>query len=92
MTIIRTAFATLEHERADALLVETNGVNVVNHGRIVPFAARNRMPTASPLRMFAADGGLTSYGPAGGSFQRAAVYVNKILKGAKPAISPSSGR
>ena len=46
MTIIRTAFATLEHERVDALIVEANGVNVVNHGRIVPFAARNRMPTA----------------------------------------------
>jgi putative ABC transport system substrate-binding protein len=83
------AFATLEREHADALIVEANGLNAPQQGRIVPFAARNRMPTASPLLTFAANGGLISYGPSvPENFRRAAAYVDKILKGVKPDDLP----
>jgi ABC-type uncharacterized transport system substrate-binding protein len=55
----------------------------------VDFALRKRIPALFPEREFADDGGLMAYGPnVPANFRRAAVYVDKILKGAKPADLP----
>jgi putative ABC transport system substrate-binding protein len=57
--------------------------------RLVDLAAENRLPTAFPWREGVDAGGLMSYGPdLADSFRRAATYVDKILKGAKPGDLP----
>ena len=56
---------------------------------ILALAARHRLPTIYPARFFAASGGLISYGPDRvGQYRRAAAYVDRILKGEKPADLP----
>src|SRR5204863_295787 len=55
----------------------------------VDLAAKNRLPTAAMSREYAEDGGLMAYGPnIADLFRRAATYVDKILKGAKPPDLP----
>jgi putative ABC transport system substrate-binding protein len=57
--------------------------------RLVDLAATNRLPTVYTLREFVDAGGLMSYGPnAADLYRRAATYVDKILKGAKPSDLP----
>src|SRR6185369_13254366 len=57
--------------------------------QIAEFAVTNRLPTISPFRPFAEFGGLMSYGPdLDDFFRRCAAYVDKILKGARPADLP----
>ena len=57
--------------------------------QIAEFTVRNRLPTISPFRPFADFGGLMSYGPdLDDFFRRCATYVDKILRGAKPADLP----
>jgi putative ABC transport system substrate-binding protein len=83
------AFATLLRERADALLVSHGPIMFINIQRIVAFAAANRMPAAYPWREASEAGGLMSYGSsARGLFRQAAGYVDRILKGGKPAEIP----
>jgi putative ABC transport system substrate-binding protein len=61
----------------------------MHHARIVQLAAQNRLPGVYEARQFVAAGGLLSYGPSlNDQVVRAAVYVDKILKGAKPADLP----
>ena len=56
---------------------------------IVPLAARHKLPAVYPFRYYVADGGLISYGPDTiDQFRRAAGYVDRILKGEKPANLP----
>jgi ABC-type uncharacterized transport system substrate-binding protein len=56
---------------------------------IIKLAAQHRLPAVYPLHIFAADGGLISYGPdAADGFRKAASYVDRILKGEKPADLP----
>ncbi len=75
--------------RAGALVIMPNPVFVTNLKRIADFAARNRLPSIFHLREFANDGGLVSYGvDRSDLFRRAATYVDKILKGAKPENLP----
>jgi putative ABC transport system substrate-binding protein len=58
-------------------------------GRLVDLAAKNRLPTVYSLRTYVEAGGLMSYGSnIADSFRRAATYVDKILKGAKPGDLP----
>ena len=84
-----TALATLERERADALIVEGNAVNNLSLDRIIEFAVKHRLATSSTSLRFADAGGLISYGSSvEHSFRRAAVYVDKILKGAKAGSLP----
>jgi putative tryptophan/tyrosine transport system substrate-binding protein len=85
------AFAALPQARADALLVMEDALvlSTTLGGRIAALAATSRLPAMYGWREYVAAGGLMSYGP---SFRdihrRAAVYVDKILKGAKPADLP----
>ena len=64
-------------------------LTINNHDLIVSLAARHRLPTTYPYRYFVADGGLISFGPDTiDPYRQAAGYVDRILKGAKPADLP----
>ena len=83
------AFDTIAKERAQALLLFGDPFTVTHEGRILDLAVKRRLPTISVFKEFAEHGGLMSYGPnLLGSFRRAATFVDKILKGAKPADLP----
>jgi putative ABC transport system substrate-binding protein len=80
------AFATMKNERVPALLVIADPLVADNRDRIVAFAATNRLPAIYPYRLFVDAGGLMSYGADSSDlYRRAATYVDRILKGAKPA-------
>jgi len=71
------------------LIVTGSPAAIVHRGLIVALAARHRLPAVYNTRIFAADGGLLSYGPDfPDQFRRAAAYVDRILKGEKPAELP----
>jgi ABC-type uncharacterized transport system substrate-binding protein len=83
------AFATVLREHADALVTEGSPIIYVQRGRIVAFAAEHRLPLAANNRESVEDGGLMSYGiKASGLFSDLALYVDRILKGAKPSELP----
>jgi putative ABC transport system substrate-binding protein len=83
------AFAAIRKERPDALMVLGDPLTVQFRASIVDFAAQEHIPTMYPLRVFAEAGGLIAYGAdVNDLFYRAAGYVDKILKGAKPADLP----
>ena len=83
------AFSEMTGARADALIVLTSATFVEARRRLVDLAAKSRLPAMYPLREFVDAGGLMSYGPnILDQFRRAATYVDKILKGAKPADLP----
>jgi putative ABC transport system substrate-binding protein len=84
---LNSAFSTVRSERVDGLIV---ALSVKPYWpQIVDFALKNRLPTVSGPREFVEAGGLTAYGPDYPDlFRRAAMYVDKILKGAKPADIP----
>ena len=71
------------------LIVTAGGVVVVHRKLFIALAARHRLPTVYWNRMYVADGGLISYGPDTiDQYRRAAAYVDRILKGEKPADLP----
>jgi ABC-type uncharacterized transport system substrate-binding protein len=71
------------------LIVPASPLSFVHRERIVALAARHKLPTVYFLRAFVTDGGLISYGPdVADQFRRAAGYVDRILKGEKPADLP----
>jgi putative ABC transport system substrate-binding protein len=79
----------MKREHADGLYVLGDPLTVGNRVRIVELAVKQRMPGIYFWRQFVDAGGLMSYGPSfGDMFRRAATYVDKILKGAKPADLP----
>ena len=83
------AFATLKQRNIQALLPLGDGVTYTYRSRITALAASSRLPVAYGFREFPDEGGLMSYGPSAVSFfRRAATFVDKILKGAKPADLP----
>lgn len=85
----RDAFALISRERPQALLVGLSAVNYANRDLIVDFAAKNALPAAYPMREFANAGGLMALGVDTAEFsRRTAEYVDRILKGAKPADLP----
>jgi putative ABC transport system substrate-binding protein len=80
-------FATMMRDRPESLLVLADTVTVANRQRTVEFAARS--PGIYEARAFVDAGGLMSYGvDFSDHYRRAAIYVDKILKGAKPADLP----
>ena len=83
------AFEAILKERAQALTATANPVISINQQRIVAFAAKNRLPAIYPYSESIDAGGLMFYGVSFSDlFRRAATYVDKILKGAKPADLP----
>lgn len=83
------AFAAMAKERVGALLVLSDAMLNSHRARLADLAARNRLPAAYGVRESVEAGGLMSYGPSFIDFhRRAAVYVDKILKGAKPTDLP----
>jgi putative ABC transport system substrate-binding protein len=86
---LEAAFAELLKQRPEALLVTTEAFTRQHLVRIVEFANRNRFPSMFEDVSFVEAGGLMSYGPDYEEvFRTAAVFVSKILKGAKPADLP----
>jgi putative ABC transport system substrate-binding protein len=83
------AFVAMEKARPDALLAVVDGLTLQHRRRIVEFAAANRIAAIYETSEFVESGGLMSYGPsAADNYRRAAGYVDRILKGAKPADLP----
>jgi putative ABC transport system substrate-binding protein len=77
------------HETNSALLVLADSFMFAQRARLVALSARHHMPALYPIRPFASDGGLISYGiDRVDLFHRTAAYVDRILKGAKPAELP----
>jgi ABC-type uncharacterized transport system substrate-binding protein len=84
-----SSIALLVREGAQALYAPETPINVRHRSLIVELAAKHRLPAMYESREFVAIGGLMSYGPIFSDiFRRAAVYVDRILKGAKPAELP----
>jgi putative ABC transport system substrate-binding protein len=85
---LENAFSTIKRERAGALLVIAAPF-IGSNPRIVSFATSSRLPAMYPYTEAVDAGGLMSYGPNRPDlFRRAATYVDKILKGTKPADLP----
>jgi putative ABC transport system substrate-binding protein len=83
------AFDKATRARAGALAIMPSPVFVTNLKRLADLAARSRLPSIFHLREFVDAGGLMAYGPDRSDlFRRAATYVDKVLKGAKPADLP----
>jgi putative tryptophan/tyrosine transport system substrate-binding protein len=84
-----SAFAAMSRKRAGALLVLGDVMFTTHRRRLADLAAKSHLPAMYGTRQFVDDGGLVSYGAnILDNFRRAAVYVDKILKGAKPSDLP----
>jgi putative ABC transport system substrate-binding protein len=83
------SFAVITEQGADALMVLADPFLLLHRGAIVGFAERRRLPAVYGIKDYAAAGGLMTYAADMlEQFRRAAAYVDKILKGAKPADLP----
>ena len=83
------AFEAARRQRPDALITVEDPLTVTYRQRVADFTAEQQLPSLHGVREFAAAGGLMSYGASlADLFQRAAGYVDKILRGAKPADLP----
>jgi len=86
---IERAVAALAHFGNAGLIVTASGLRASDNNVIVTLAARYRLPTVYPFSYFVTDGGLISYGPNSiDGYRRAAQYVDRILRGEKPANLP----
>ena len=83
------ALATIKAARPQGLILIPDLFLRLYRAPIVEFMTKNRLPGIFPFREFAREGGLMAYGPdTTDMFRRAATYVDKILKGAKPGDLP----
>ena len=86
---LKSAIVGAKRERTEALIVLRDPITSLGQTTLVKLAEEYRIPAMYPAGRFVAIGGLLAYGPsADDSYRRAAVYVDKILKGAKPADLP----
>jgi len=86
---LESAFEVMTRARPSGLVILPDGMLLANKTRIIEFAAKSRLPAVFGTREFAEAGGLMAYGPnLSFNFRRAAAYVDKILKGVKPADLP----
>jgi putative tryptophan/tyrosine transport system substrate-binding protein len=84
------AFATMMQRRPDALFLVTDALTNMNQRRVIEFAAAQRLPAMYESNLVVNQGGLMSYGPTGEHmFRRAAAYIDRIFKGAKPTDLPA---
>ena len=82
-------FTAMAKGREDALFVVADGMFVLHRTRLAELAAKNRLPSIHGNRENVEAGGFMSYGPSNAvAFRRAALFVDKILKGAKPGDLP----
>jgi ABC-type uncharacterized transport system substrate-binding protein len=85
----KAAFAIIAKAKPDAMIVLADRFLLAHRSEIVNFAAANRLPAVYPYRAYVDAGGFLSYAPNElDQFRRTAIYVDKILKGAKPADLP----
>jgi putative tryptophan/tyrosine transport system substrate-binding protein len=83
------AFAAMERDKPDAILMVADALTVLNRKRVIEFAAAHRLPAIYEVDFFARDGGLMSYGAdERESMTRAASMIDRIFKGAKPGDIP----
>ena len=86
---LEKAFDAIRASGCSAFITMGDGMLWAQRRRITEFATRQALPAAYPEREFAEEGGLVAYGPnLSTNFKRAAAYVDRILKGAKPAEMP----
>jgi len=86
---LEAAFASIIKERPDGLLILADRVFLHNRKRLMDFATQQKIPSVNAYRELVQAGGLMSYGPSYEDMhRRAAIYVDKILKGAKPSDLP----
>ncbi len=86
---IETVFAAIAKQQPGALLVMVDAMLVSQRQRVADLAAKHHLPAMYPFREFVDSGGLMSYGASlQDNYRRAAIYVDKILKGAKPGDIP----
>ena len=86
---LKEAFSTVANARPNAMMVLADRELLAHRMQIVNFAATNRLPGMYPYREYVDAGGLMSYAPSNiDLFLRTAIYVDKILKGTKPADLP----
>ncbi|HEY3180587.1 MAG TPA: ABC transporter substrate-binding protein [Casimicrobiaceae bacterium] len=83
------AFSSMTRERPDALLLVTDSLTNLNRKRVLEFAGAHSLPAMYEYGSLVREGGLMSYGPDFDDLlRRAAVYIDKILRGAKPSDLP----
>ena len=86
---LESAFQTAKQKQVDAIMTTPDSRFFDERKRIVELAAKYRLPAIYPQKEFVDEGGLMSYGvDYADLYRRTAVYVDKILKGAKPADLP----
>ena len=86
---IEAAIASLARQPGGGLIVVADSFLLVHRATVIAQAARSKIPAVYPLRINALDGGLLSYGADNEDvFRRAAPYVDRVLRGAKPADLP----
>jgi len=86
---LNRALGTLSQQRVSALLINADAVLIANRHTVIDFAAKHKLPVIYSARQYVDAGGLMSYGPNYPHlYYRAASYVDKILKGAKPGDLP----
>jgi putative ABC transport system substrate-binding protein len=85
-----TAFSAMTRQRPDAMFLVADAITILHRKRFIEFATTQRIPAMYETDVHVRDGGLMSYGPNfEDSFRQAAVYVDRILKGAKPSDLPA---
>ena len=83
------AFAVMDREPPDAILMVSDSLTMLNRKRVFDYAIAHRLPAIYEYDLLVREGGLMSYGPdLKESFERAAAMVDRIFKGAKPADLP----
>ncbi|MFL5200433.1 MAG: ABC transporter substrate-binding protein [Microvirga sp.] len=83
------AFAAMDADRPDAILMVADSLTNLNRQRVIDFARQRRMPAIYELAFIVRDGGLMSYGPSlSEHFERAAALTDRILRGEKPGDLP----
>ena len=84
------AFSAMERRRPDAMFLVADGLTTLNRRRVVEFAATHRIPAMYEWNFIVREGGLMSYGVSQeDTFRQAAFYIDRILRGAKPADLPA---
>jgi putative ABC transport system substrate-binding protein len=86
---LESLFNAIQINRVNGLMIVSSAWTNLHRNKIIKFASQYRLPAIYPTPNYVADGGLMSYGPNNAVlFRRAAYYVDKILKGAKPSDLP----